>query len=149
MSSFIFNGDNKLMQDIWTAHLEDRSLALGARKKALWLPDIDTGRGFRSLHMQSDVFSVHQKGGIVYAGARNGTIGRFDMRAKSDAYDDMFSGTLRQRQSSVTYLEIVREWELLLSTVSGELATYDLRFPRARFPLRSLLGHVNSYNMHL
>ncbi|GBE83050.1 hypothetical protein BKA93DRAFT_822511 [Sparassis latifolia] len=138
----------KVCHDVWTADLHECSLALGTAKKGILIPDITTGRGMQSLDIGSDVLSVHQQPHLVYIGARNGGIHRFDTRETFER-QAMFNSRFTSTRSSITHLSVVREWELLVSTIRGDLETHDLRFPRGSTPLMCFAGHVNSYTAKL
>ncbi|KAF8799375.1 hypothetical protein BYT27DRAFT_7342981 [Phlegmacium glaucopus] len=139
--------------DIRSSHLQNKTLVLGAHKSAVYISDIDVSATPQVLHTNSDIFSVFQQDHLVYTGARNGTIGRFDMRiAKRHSqklFDDRFSDSPR---SPVLHLNVIRESELLISHLNGNLATFDLRFPSiasSPSPVRLYENHVNSYTHNL
>jgi DDB1- and CUL4-associated factor 4 len=55
---------------------------------------------------------------LVFTGARNGTIRRFDTRTR--ARDQILLGeAFTKPPNSITYLNIVRDWQLLVSTMRG------------------------------
>ncbi|KAF7422807.1 hypothetical protein PC9H_010966 [Pleurotus ostreatus] len=158
------------LHDIWTSHLSGRSLVIGAERQAVYIEDIDVGPPLRTLETQSDVFSVYKSDSLVYTGARNGDISRFDLRSsKPDvlgpllpgrfaANCDSIKGNTKTRKrntghgtsrTSVVHLDIIREWQLLVSHMDGRLATYDLRFLRDTRPVRSFNGHVNTLTRRL
>ncbi|KAM6494461.1 WD40-repeat-containing domain protein [Amanita muscaria] len=139
----------KNVHDIWAAHLEGNSLAIGADKRAVYLHDFDTTTQLKYLETQSDVFAIYQRDNMVYTGSRNGSITRFDLRLKTygqKLFDHRFTGRAR---SPVLHLGIVNEYQLLTSQMDGELALYDLRFPRLVEPLVSFRGHVNTHRRRL
>ncbi|KAF9488946.1 WD40 repeat-like protein [Pleurotus eryngii] len=158
------------LHDIWTSHLSGRSLVIGAERQAVYIEDIDVGPPLRTLETQSDVFSVHKSDSLVYTGARNGHISRFDLRSsKPDALGPLLPGRFAAdcdtigsntktrnlntghgtSRTSVVHLDIIREWQLLVSHMDGRLATYDLRFLRDTRPVRSFNGHVNTLTRRL
>ncbi|KAI0916877.1 hypothetical protein AcV7_005763 [Taiwanofungus camphoratus] len=139
----------EICHDVWAAHLLGRSLALGAAKRAIRLPDIDIGTGFQTFDAGSDVLVVHQEEHLIYTGARNGCIGRFDTRVDSHNMQELLAGRFEQTTSSITHLSIVLEWQLLVSTIRGDLETHDLRFLRNATPVLQFPGHVNSYTTKL
>ncbi|KAG7445804.1 uncharacterized protein BT62DRAFT_180896 [Guyanagaster necrorhizus] len=50
------------VHDIWTSHLRDRTLVLGANKRAVLLRDIEVSSPIEHLHTNdSDVFAIEQK----------------------------------------------------------------------------------------
>ncbi|KAL4259462.1 CUL4-DDB1 E3 ligase complex substrate receptor [Pleurotus pulmonarius] len=163
------------LHDIWTSHLSGRSLVIGAERQAVYIEDIDVGPPLRTLETHSDIFSVHKSDSLVYTGARNGDIARFDLRSsKPDVLGPLLPGRfaadchaaagdtsrrnaqVRKRtarhgasRTSVVHLDIIREWQLLVSHMDGRLATYDLRFLRDTRPVRSFSGHVNTLTRRL
>ncbi|KAF8349537.1 hypothetical protein F5887DRAFT_500120 [Amanita rubescens] len=139
----------KGVHDIWCAHLDGSSLAIGADKRAIFLQDLDSSAQFKYLETQSDVFSVYHRHNLVYTGARNGSITRFDQRLKTygqKLYDNRFGSGAR---STVLHLEVVRDYQLLTSHMDGNLASYDLRFTRHSSPLVRYAGHVNTHHRKL
>ncbi|CCM06213.1 uncharacterized protein FIBRA_08458 [Fibroporia radiculosa] len=115
----------------------------GAAKCGVFLPDIDTGRGFQVLETGSDVLAVHLKNHLVYTGARNGRVDRFDTRLHTSNRQGLLEDRFQRTTSAITHLSIVRERELLLSTIRGDLEMHDLRFLR-KAPLMEFSGHVNA-----
>lgn len=49
------------VHDIWTSHLWDRTLVLGANKQAVLLRDVEASSPVEPLHTNSDVFAIEQK----------------------------------------------------------------------------------------
>lgn len=139
----------RVCHDVWTAHLQDRSLVLGAAKRGILLPDIETGRGFQVLQTGSDVFAIQRRDNLVYVGARNGSISRFDTRLDTNNRQELLQSRFEPTRSSITHLSVVQEWQLLVSTIRGDLETHDLRFLRSTTPLMRLNGHINSYTIEL
>ncbi|KAF8236366.1 hypothetical protein L208DRAFT_1252462 [Tricholoma matsutake] len=137
------------VHDIWNSHLLGSSLLLGADKRAIYFQHIDLS-SFQTLDTHSDVFAVSQQDNLIYTGARNGTISRFDRRMGKPhgqkLVDDRF--TNRQR-SSVLHIETVRDDQLLTSHMNGELLMFDLRFSRHSIPVMKYPGHVNSHTQRL
>ncbi|KAH8082025.1 hypothetical protein BXZ70DRAFT_632312 [Cristinia sonorae] len=152
---------NKNCYDVRAAHLEGHSLLLGAAGRGVLLPDINTiagthGTNCELLRTDSDVLAVYQRNRFAYAGCRNGAIFCFDKRLGSRTINGqaMFGGKssgsdLSISNKSVTHLSVVREWELLVSTIRGDLEMYDLRFARTPTPVMRFEGHVNSYRQKL
>ncbi|KIY46680.1 hypothetical protein FISHEDRAFT_66352 [Fistulina hepatica ATCC 64428] len=134
--------------DVRSSHLRGDSLVIGAERKALYFPDVSVPT-FESLYTHSDVFSVHHDEHLVYAGVRNGSVLRFDLRVAKygdHLFEERFKGRSR---SSVLRLDVVRDTQLLLSHMNGMLATYDLRFTKGNRPLVHFSGHVNTLTEHL
>ncbi|KIM43040.1 hypothetical protein M413DRAFT_18215 [Hebeloma cylindrosporum] len=136
--------------DIRSSSLRDKELVLGARKAAVYIPDVESSSTPQYLRTNSDVFSVIQQEHLVYTGTRNGSIERFDMRMPTHRsqklLDDRFKGAPR---SSALHLSVVRDRELLISHLNGDLMTFDLRYPSSASPLRVFDGHVNTYTQNL
>ncbi|EMD40214.1 hypothetical protein CERSUDRAFT_112417 [Gelatoporia subvermispora B] len=135
--------------DVRTAHLFRNRLVLGAAKRGVLIPDLDASVHTVNLSTESsDVLAVHQDEHLVYIGARNGSIGRCDIRIMScKGWRSLLPE--QSGHGSVLHLDVVREWQLLVSTVKGDLKTYDLRFVRNATPLLQFLGHVNSFTLKL
>ncbi|KAF9807350.1 hypothetical protein IEO21_08262 [Rhodonia placenta] len=120
-----------------------------AAKRGILLPDIETGRGFQVLQTGSDVFAIQRRDNLVYVGARNGSISRFDTRLDTNNRQELLQSRFEPTRSSITHLSVVQEWQLLVSTIRGDLETHDLRFLRSTTPLMRLNGHINSYTIEL
>jgi len=135
--------------DIWTSNLRDRSLVLGVRQRALLMHDLEGLRDVRCLEtQQSDVFALHQEESLVYTGSRNGSIRRFDTRTRAPG-STLLSEVFTRSSNSITYLNVIRDWQLLVSTMSGTIEIFDVRYLQGTRPLLALLGHVNSYQPKL
>ncbi|KAF9472115.1 hypothetical protein BDN70DRAFT_887383 [Pholiota conissans] len=141
------------VSDIRASDIQDRTLVLGSSKKAVYIPDIDTTNSPQYLHTRSDVFSVAQQNHLVYTGARNGTVERFDMRMarhkSQKLFDTRFGSAAR---SSVLHLSLIRDVEMLLSHLNGDLVTFDMRFFSTTLPttpVKVFEGHVNTQNANL
>jgi len=148
-NTFILSPPKTTVHDIWTSHLRGRSLAIGAGKRAIFLKDIDTTASLNVLDTQSDVFAVEQQENLVYTGARNGSIARFDMRLDDLRGQKLLDDVFMKQANSVTNLNIVRDWQLVVANINGGLGIYDLRFARGSTPLLTFAGHVNSYTTKL
>jgi len=137
--------------DVRTADVFNQSLLLGAAKRAVYTPDIDGSRySWTYLETGSDVFAIHQMQNFVLTGSRNGSIKRFDMRVGSGASgDELLSGRFKATNSSITYLKVVPEWQLIVASIAGHMEMFDLRFARGDQPLMTFAGHVNSYSTDL
>jgi len=105
------------------------------------------------LNTNSDIFSVFQQNHLVYTGARNGTIERFDMRMEKHRSQKLFDTRFADGpRSPVLYLNAIRESELLISHLNGDLVTFDLRFSSIASPpspVRLFENHINSYTDNL
>jgi DDB1- and CUL4-associated factor 4 len=134
------------VHDVWTATLEGKRLVLGKfysrsypfphahlpsegmGKRAVWLDDVDAARAFGTLDTGSDVFALSQKENVIITGSRNGAIDRFDLRTHQGHRQgySMFSRAEHKdaRRSAVTELRSVREWELVVSTMNGDVGHY-------------------------
>ncbi|KAH9065448.1 WD40-repeat-containing domain protein [Lactarius vividus] len=134
--------------DIWTSDLRNRSLVLGVRQHALLMQDLESLRDARRLETQSDVFALHQEEGLVYTGSRNGSIRRFDTRTRAPG-PTLLSEEFTKSSNSITYLNVIKDWQLLVSTIRGTIEIFDVRYPQGSHPLLALLGHVNSYQPKL
>ncbi|KAH9948875.1 hypothetical protein B0H21DRAFT_206171 [Amylocystis lapponica] len=145
----IFSLPDKVCFDVWTAHLLGNcTLALGAGGRGIYQADMDAG-GFEVLDTHSDVLAIHQQPNLVYSGARSGAVHRFDVRLDTRKGQSLLNGRFERTTSSVTHLSIIHEWELLVSTIRGNLETHDLRFLRSDTPVLHFPGHVNSYTIKL
>jgi len=69
----------------------------------------------------------------------------FDLRdAKtcgSNLLDDRFH---RKGNRFISHIDVIREWELLVSTSSGDLEMFDLRYSASSTPITTYPGHVKS-----
>lgn len=104
---------------------------------------------------------------LVYTGARNGSISRFDTRVDDARGQSLLSDIFKSSANSVTDLHVAREWQLVVGNIDGsvctllqpvkvkaepnslQLGSYDLRFARGSSPMMSFLGHNNSYSHNL
>lgn len=134
--------------DIWTSNLRDRSLVLGVRQRALLMQDLENLRDPLRLETQSDVFALHQEENLVYTGSRNGSIRRFDTRTR-DSGPALLSEVFTKSSNSITYLNVIKDWQLLVSTIRGTIEIFDVRNLQGTHPLMALLGHINSYQPKL
>jgi WD repeat-containing protein 21A len=138
--------------DIWTASLAGRSLVFGAHKEAVYVPDLGANSGaFVRLRTHSDVLAVAQAPHLAYAGARSGAITRFDLRAPREAGARLFAQHAEGTGApAVTGLRVLREFELVVARIDGQLCTHDLRFATldSSQPITTLSGHVNGYATH-
>lgn len=69
-------------------------------------------------------FDVDQN--LVYAGSRNGAIKRFDGRTRAPG-PNLLGDVFLKSSNSITYLNIIKDWQLLVSTIRGAV-----RFSRDR-----------------
>ncbi|KAJ3747418.1 hypothetical protein DFH05DRAFT_810012 [Lentinula detonsa] len=145
------------VHDVRASHFQDSSLILGAKGKAVHIPNIDVSGSVQYLnnHQNSDIFAVDRDKNLVYIGARNGSITRHDLRVPSEKngqwlFQSRFSAGKDNRvPSSVLYLKLVQDSQLLVSQMNGELCTYDTRFPMKSTPSRIFRGHRNSVTQKL
>ena len=91
------------------------------------------------------------------------------MRASEPGYE-LFEGYFRQKSAnSITWMEVVRDREVIVGTMSGDVSAaslstrswyavltyraqlemFDLRYPRRGRSLMRFEGHVNSYHARL
>ncbi|KAJ3731286.1 hypothetical protein DFJ43DRAFT_999388 [Lentinula guzmanii] len=145
------------VHDVRASHFQDSSLILGAKGKAVHIPNIDVSGSVQYLNnrQNSDIFAVDRDKNLVYTGARNGSITRHDLRVPSEKngqwlFQSRFSaGKDNTVPSSVLYLKLVQDSQLLVSQMNGELCTYDTRFPMKNTPSRIFRGHRNSVTQKL
>ncbi|KAJ4001671.1 hypothetical protein F5050DRAFT_1560199 [Lentinula boryana] len=145
------------VHDVRASHFQDSTLILGAKGKAVHIPDIDVSGSVQYLNnrQNSDIFAVDRDENLVYTGARNGSITRHDLRVPSEKngqwlFQSRFSaGKKNAVPSSVLYLKLVQDSQLLVSQMNGELCTYDTRFPMRNTPSRIFRGHRNSVTQKL
>ncbi|KAK0221695.1 quinon protein alcohol dehydrogenase-like superfamily [Armillaria fumosa] len=130
------------VHDIWTSHLRDRTLVLGANKQAVLLRDVEASSPVEPLHTNSDVFAIEQKDNLIYTGTRGGSILVFDKRTntRKSHGQRIFEGRVR---SSVVHLSCFHHTKMLVSHMDGMLCALDLRYPTAREPIMEFRGHVN------
>ncbi|KAI0087044.1 hypothetical protein BDY19DRAFT_958230 [Irpex rosettiformis] len=141
---------DKRAHDFRVADLQGSRLAIGAASRGIVLPNIEYSWHWDALNTGSDVLAICQKDFLVYTGTRNGSIKAFDIRVNTQRkgqslFGERFSADTR----SITHLSIINEWQMVVSTIRGDLEVLDLRFARADAPVMSLHGHVNSYSTKL
>jgi hypothetical protein len=73
---------------------------------------------------------------LVYTGARNGTIKRFDTRTRAPGLA-LLGDAKTKSCDSVTYLNIIKDWQLLVSTIRGAVRCFFYLGPVAS-PCESL-----------
>ncbi|KAJ4482281.1 hypothetical protein J3R30DRAFT_3286341 [Lentinula aciculospora] len=146
------------VHDVRASHLQNNALILGAKGKAVYIPDIDVSGSVQHLsnRQNSDIFALDRDENLVYTGARNGSITRHDLRVPSDKLSGqwLFQSRFAAAQnsaapSSVLYLKLVKDCQLLVSQMDGKLCTYDTRFPVQNTPSRIFRGHRNSVTQKL
>jgi len=109
------------------------------------MQDIESLTDAWRLETNSDVFALHQEECLVYTGSRNGSIRRFDTRTRAPGLT-LLGEAFTKSSNSITYLNIIKDWQLLVSTIRGAIEIFDVRFlQEARPPLLALIGNVNSY----
>ncbi|TDL23247.1 WD40 repeat-like protein [Rickenella mellea] len=146
---FMLTPGDRIIHDVWSASLFEKSLVLGMRKKAVYIKDFDHLMPVKNIDTQSDVFAVHRQRNSVLCGCRNGSIKLYDLRG-GDFGLDLLESKFRQKPTSVNYLNVVRDWQLLASTLRGDLEMFDLRFARhTGTPILTFTGHVNSFTTRL
>jgi hypothetical protein len=109
----------------------------GVRKRALLMQDIERLTDAWRLETQSDVFALHQEEVgppvivnnpsrptcnanqcLVYTGSRSGSIRRFDTRTRAPGLT-LLGEAFTKSSNSITYLNIIKDWQLLVSTIRG------------------------------
>ncbi|KAI0338875.1 hypothetical protein BDW22DRAFT_1362171 [Trametopsis cervina] len=136
--------------DIRAADLSRHSLALGAATRGVLVPDIETS-WTETLHTGSDVFAICQKDHLVYTGSRNGSLKAFDKRRldTTGKGQELFGERFKKDTRSITHLSMLDDWQMLVSTIRGDIELHDLRFAREDTPFMEFKGHVNSYSTKL
>ncbi|KAF9077520.1 hypothetical protein BDP27DRAFT_1311187 [Rhodocollybia butyracea] len=150
------------VHDVRASHLQGNALLLGAKSRAVYIPDIDISGSVQYLgnRQNSDIFTVERDENLVYTGARSGSITRHDLRVPPDKLsgDWLFRSRLTAGKkgsrsgpatSSVLYLKLVKDSQLLVSQMDGNICTYDTRFPVESTPTRVFRGHRNSVTQKL
>ncbi|KAJ3922389.1 hypothetical protein F5877DRAFT_33868 [Lentinula edodes] len=141
------------VHDVRVSHLQDNALILGAKGKAVYIPDIDISGSVQHLSnpQNSDVFALDRDENLIYTGLRNGSIIRHDLRVSPNKHDGqlLFNSRFTPSKNStspspVLYLKLVKDSQLLVSRMNGELCTYDTRFPVHSTPSQIFTGHRNS-----
>jgi len=127
---------------------ENSSEAPGVRKRALLMQDVESLTNAWRLETHSDVFALHQEESLVYTGSRNGSIRRFDTRTRAPGLT-LLGEAFTKSSDSITYLNVIKDWQLLVSTIRGTIEIFDVRFLKEARPLLALFGHVNSYQPSL
>ncbi|KAL4245699.1 CUL4-DDB1 E3 ligase complex substrate receptor [Abortiporus biennis] len=144
---------DKSCHDIRSSNLLGTSLVLGAANRAILLPDVVHTAKFQFLPTGSDVLTVHQLPRLIYTGSRNGSIKCFDKRLSAQAVmkgQDILCGKYLNSNSSITHLNVINDWELLVATTRGDLEMFDLRYASTKSdPVMSFEGHQNSYKLKL
>ncbi|KAJ3867721.1 hypothetical protein EV359DRAFT_33831 [Lentinula novae-zelandiae] len=146
------------VHDVRVSHLQDNALILGAKGKAVYMPNIDISGSVQHLSnpQNSDVFALDRDENLIYTGLRNGSITRHDLRVSSNKHDGqlLFHSRFTPSKNStspspVLYLKLVKDSQLLVSQMNGELCTYDTRFPVHSTPSQIFTGHRNSVTQKL
>ncbi|KAJ3878688.1 hypothetical protein F5051DRAFT_372419 [Lentinula edodes] len=146
------------VHDVRVSHLQDNALILGAKGKAVYIPNIDISGSVQHLSnpQNSDVFALDRDENLIYTGLRNGSIIRHDLRVSSNKHDGQllfhsrFTPSKKSTSPSpVLYLKLVKDSQLLVSRMNGELCTYDTRFPVHSTPSQIFTGHRNSVTQKL
>ncbi|KIY63124.1 hypothetical protein CYLTODRAFT_494161 [Cylindrobasidium torrendii FP15055 ss-10] len=142
------------LNDLRKCHLHKRSLLLGAGRKwvHVQLDHVDFSVSDLNPRMlPSDVLSMSQSDdNLIYAGCRNGSIFQVDLRVKApQPHEILSSSAAKTVGGAVVHLETIRETQLLVSRMNGDLITYDLRYPTYSSPCMTFKGHVNLYTERL
>ncbi|THV05175.1 hypothetical protein K435DRAFT_961268 [Dendrothele bispora CBS 962.96] len=75
--------------------------------------------------------------------------GRGFGRGPTGDFSSNLSSSTSDVSSSVVYLKTIKEQQLLVARMNGELNVYDLRFPDQSTPIRTFKGHINSVTQWL
>ncbi|KAI0044391.1 hypothetical protein FA95DRAFT_1597408 [Auriscalpium vulgare] len=135
------------MDDIRTSHLRNRGLALGTRRRACHIPDIGHMRGLQCYETGSDVFAVFQEENTLYTGTRNGSVARHDFRKAGSEL--LLDNVFAKSSNSISYLHVVNDWQLLVSTIRGNIELFDIRYDHGARAVMTIHGQINSYMPHL
>lgn len=114
----------------------------GVRKRALLMQDVESLTNAWRLETQSDVFALHQEevgpsiimnnssrptcGAnqcLVYTGSRSGSIRRFDTRSRGPGLS-LLGEAFTKSFNSITYLNIIKDWQLLVTTIRGAVRLF-------------------------
>ena len=60
---------------------------------------------------------------LVYAGCRNGHLKRMDIRVRNEKAVSLLGSKNGSEARSITHLQMIYEWQMLLSTIRGEVST--------------------------
>ncbi|KAF5361030.1 hypothetical protein D9756_004994 [Leucocoprinus leucothites] len=143
--------------------LNPSEIVVGAKQHAVYLTDIFNQPKTRILKTHSDVFSVVRDHDLIYAGTRNGSIHRFDLRIPSTTITPTTKTTIftditgsnhspkqgRKSGSTVLHMQLVDDVYFLTSYMNGELVLYDIRYAQRSTPVLRFRGHVNSHTARL
>ncbi|KAG8926832.1 hypothetical protein FRC02_008643 [Tulasnella sp. 418] len=129
------------IRDIWTSYFDGRTLTLGIKNGVARISNLAIP-GFDIRALGSDTFSVTQhQYWQVLAGLRNGSVCSVDFRVPTETLDEL----LPPANSPVTHLSALRESELLVARLDGQLDVFDLRWVRDKrsqpTPVLSLYGN--------
>ncbi|KAJ3561665.1 hypothetical protein NP233_g10055 [Leucocoprinus birnbaumii] len=124
---------------------DPNEVVVGARQHAVHLTDIFNQPKTRILKTHSDVFSIVRDRNLIYAGTRNGSIHRFDLRVPSTAksttlFDTVNNAATRYSRPSSTVLHM---------QLIDDLLMYDVRYTQHSTPILQFKGHVNSNSSNL
>lgn len=145
-SAFILRCSSSKLADAFSASFDDKTLLLGTRKSLAIIDDIyHQHEKWRTLNCGSDVMAVCQHSNTVFAGCRNGTIQLFDLRDSRTRGSNLLDNRYQRKGSRfVSHINVIRDWELLISTSAGDLEMFDLRYSASSTPITTFVGHVNS-----
>ncbi|KAI0036540.1 hypothetical protein K488DRAFT_81987 [Vararia minispora EC-137] len=133
-----------IVRNVNATDLFEWRLALGGEGRVCIIKDINQPLIARSYRTKSDVLSLCQEHNMVYAGLRNDSLLRFDLRQPHSQEDNM----IHRGHSSLVHLSRIREWELIVGAIDGSIGVYDLRFHKPT-PLLTLHGHKNIWRHDL
>ncbi|GAA98390.1 uncharacterized protein L969DRAFT_15811 [Mixia osmundae IAM 14324] len=127
---------------LWTGSLSPDIIALGCDDKVLVSRDPLRGPNeMDSIATGSAVFALEQHRSLLFAGLRSGKVNLIDMRSSQTAALKAKSSN----HSPITSLRLVREFELLVVGMKGDVEMLDTRFIQSQRPLMTLEGHINHY----
>jgi len=149
-------------KDVWCASFQPSSFALG-QTKSLWIVnDIEHIHTSRTLSMPSDIMALTRDTDQLITGARNGTVQVFDLRvhlkeAAASCGKETQGQQLLRAGSTVTNVSRIRDWELLVTSISGNMDMYDMRFLRQSLsttyskqtPILSFANHFSTISLNL
>jgi hypothetical protein len=70
---------------------------------------------------------------LVYTGSRNGSIRRFDTRTRAPGLT-LLGEAFTKSSNSITYLNIIKDWQLLVSTIRGAVSFFVFFFSLGNHP---------------
>lgn len=87
----------------------------------------------------------------LLAGARNGSVKLFDLRLSNEHQQtsDLLKARFTRAHSIVCNMEIIDDWQILVSGTNHKLELFDLRFIRHGDPIITFLEYRNAYRDNL